>query len=769
MEIIAIDPNCDYDSPNHDSFELFEETGLFNIIREDVEEEFDDEDEKEEEDTIVIDEDDKSEEEENEMNSSSITECDLAELLEPGGSSKKGKRTYRKSMSLPMSPVDRERLGSFNLDDHNLGDLLLSSPSKVMFDHDVDPVKNFEDISIKGDFNLINWVAQEEMAAKVVIRHSPKKKVLSQGKRLDIMRANHERQENLKKRRSCVERHSSGGYKRLNRGNVSETEDEEDDDHLSGSEQIDVVTVSPVISQKGKVVKIVKNDPNWVPKREELPKRVTKSSKAIDKLVLSVQPSTTVNSTKPIKPNPPASNLAEMKKKFLASIPIIKTNPVKKKTAVAKVGKRVEVLKQSDHDYCSPPRNHLPKSTTKSTILIKQVPELKKDKTPKRLTNPPVARGEQQLPESCKRVLNLDEYKKRRNHVETAEKSKGNESKYVDPISEAKNKALRVQERKRAAKQRLDEVNLTNVPLLPILPLEEMTGMKAAKTNDKEKTISDEKLRDYEEIVIVSMGCNTDLTIPASYISLSNDLSHQSTSLLSNLTSTVIKSQHPHACIVTNSLLFSIQDVMNKKVAPRNFGAQKSPTPGHSPPPQADSPGKPESASARGLKEQTANSVHGEDKVIMHLRKDRIRPKRRTISVQTDMCPEFPELIRHERRSRRGYHRSSSSSDSSSTSDSSDERCYKRARRFSSGSRNNRSRRHSRSPSYGRGRESRYRSRSRSRSRSSYHRRRRSDSSSSEASSASARSRSRESSSHSYQKKNVRRWNRKRSPGKNIS
>lgn len=36
---------------------------------------------------------------------------------------------------------------------------------------------------------------------------------------------------------------------------------------------------------------------------------------------------------------------------------------------------------------------------------------------------------------------------------------------------------------------------------------------------------------------------------------------------------------------------------------------------------------------------------HGEDKVIMHLRKDRIRPSRNSIAIQSEVSPLFPPLI----------------------------------------------------------------------------------------------------------------------------
>jgi hypothetical protein len=41
----------------------------------------------------------------------------------------------------------------------------------------------------------------------------------------------------------------------------------------------------------------------------------------------------------------------------------------------------------------------------------------------------------------------------------------------------------------------------------------------------------------------------------------------------------------------------------------------------------------------------TNSSEHGEDKTIMHLRKDRLRPFKCSIAIQTDSQPLFPPLI----------------------------------------------------------------------------------------------------------------------------
>lgn len=45
------------------------------------------------------------------------------------------------------------------------------------------------------------------------------------------------------------------------------------------------------------------------------------------------------------------------------------------------------------------------------------------------------------------------------------------------------------------------------------------------------------------------------------------------------------------------------------------------------------------------IKTKSHSDEHGENKVIMHLRKDRIRPFRSSCEIQTDVTPLFPPLI----------------------------------------------------------------------------------------------------------------------------
>lgn len=329
--------------------------------------------------------------------------------------------------------------------------------------------------------------------------------------------------------------------------------------------------------------------------------------------------------------------------------------------------------------------------------------------------------------------------------------------KYLDPISEAKNKALRMQERRKAARMKQDEIQL-KTPLVPILPLAVMTGLISEETylaelNAKEKkTIKgdgkDQKSKaPFDEIQIVSVGCNTKLTIRPDY---------ESATLLSNLSSQ-IGNKNP---LTSNSLLFSIQDVVIKKTTETDFVELNE---GKSPDSVSSaaqySPGKPEGANegTAVVNNDHTGYHHGEDKVIMHLRKDRIRPRTVSIVCQTDSTPEFPELqllapaikkgkrkvqahIRRRSLSNSSHvSRSSGSEDSESdysdrdrsrspsggseyNSASEDEygRSEKRRRLYSNKSQYSRSRSRSRSPS-GDDRESRAREQSRFRSRSPRH------------------------------------------------
>lgn len=778
------------------------------------------------------------------------------------------RRMYRKSMSLPMSPVVgmRERLDSINFNEFLLSPIKLGG-----LEHgDVD----FEDISMRnGDFNLLSFVGQDTEALKespvkevepqpvvVVQREVPRAVIVKQeeaeqvqaplqpaapaksyskGKCLQLLRATHQRQENMAKRCGAIDTQKMIAKKLF----PSEREE---------TPMLPVVKKSvPKVPRKSER----DSDPDWSPmpevsapvaRNELAAKKGTKQQQragaSASQVVVSGS-SSSVGATKSHLVSG-SSNLHDIKRRFLANIPLVHCSKATANNAAVKrkqPQQHPQVMKVADlsfdHNYCSPVKRFQPIAktavrVTKSTILIDDAPlkspkkgasikmenvVVKEEKAPRTLENP----GKQQptptaaLPMQVKvkaavaapiptvvvkrRAINLEDYKRLRsggeakkgdqtsnakNNVmkcvpgEAKEDDEGDKSsptgsasaasadsptamihssvaavavhedekKYVDPISEAKNKALRMQERRRAARLKQEDIQL-KAPLVPILPLAVMTGLISEETYLAELNSSadskavaaikgkDERLLPFDEIQVVSVGCNTNTTIRPDY---------QSTTLLSDLS----HQMRTKAPLQKNSLLFSIQDVVIKKTnAPHEQDAVSPATAEYS-------PGKPEGASEGTVAANDHTGYHhGEDKVIMHLRKDRIRPKTSSATVQTDFTAEFPELerwaplVRESKRNKRHYRRrrsplsGSSDTDSDSYSDrsgSSDEfsgdeesgedefgrsskrrrlystsRPYSRSRSRSTSVRRSRSRFTSRSPCR-RSRNSRSRSRSRS-------------------------------------------------------
>uniref|UniRef100_A0A182W342 RRM domain-containing protein n=1 Tax=Anopheles minimus TaxID=112268 RepID=A0A182W342_9DIPT len=342
----------------------------------------------------------------------------------------------------------------------------------------------------------------------------------------------------------------------------------------------------------------------------------------------------------------------------------------------------------------------------------------------------------------------------------------------LDPISAAKMKALRMQQLKKEAAIKSNEVKLSQktIPLLPILPLAQITSLEFDEHGNP-LPVDDAKVRqrvtdggaqdasklhpDYEEIIIVSIGCNTSLTITpaekdtqtmADQVSMEHDRQHNAkhgsgcekeASRLMNISDTIKRCCPSVDTMPFSSLIASIQEVMIKKSniststngttggtgAPQtvqigaeasiaegavtlkvetmpnaaatvnNTGAgeiardhqyvlhQSSPYVGVSPP-SSFSPGKPERAHTTNVRAVTDKIVHspskqtrssktpvdgtqthsytgtefdtnvtpvvehGEDKVIMHLRKDRIRAQRIDAASQTEPCGRFPPLCK---------------------------------------------------------------------------------------------------------------------------
>ncbi|XP_055303832.1 uncharacterized protein LOC129569214 [Sitodiplosis mosellana] len=137
----------------------------------------------------------------------------------------------------------------------------------------------------------------------------------------------------------------------------------------------------------------------------------------------------------------------------------------------------------------------------------------------------------------------------------------------------------------------------------------------------------------YEEIIIVSMGCNTNISIPeASFIQpseMKDGKSVKSKVLLSDIQTSVEKA---NSKISSMSLISSIQDVILKKTHSIEQNDKKDVTVGG------------DEDATNGKDKEKEVPEHGENKVIMHLRKDRVRPTRVSTSIQTDPYFQFPPL-----------------------------------------------------------------------------------------------------------------------------
>uniref|UniRef100_A0A182K050 RRM domain-containing protein n=1 Tax=Anopheles christyi TaxID=43041 RepID=A0A182K050_9DIPT len=331
----------------------------------------------------------------------------------------------------------------------------------------------------------------------------------------------------------------------------------------------------------------------------------------------------------------------------------------------------------------------------------------------------------------------------------------------LDPISAAKMKALRMQQLKKEAVIKSNEAKLSQktIPLMPIVPLAQITSLEFDE-------------HDYEEIIIVSIGCNTALTLSPAEKDIESmvdqlqrnledgsgqrqqqqhnqhvSCSDKEASRLLDISDTIKRCCPSVDTMPGNSLIASIQEVVikNSNISSSNHSAggggnvttssqtvlvgdeasvaeravtlkaeaisvgaatnsaeggrtheqqqqyllhQSSPYVGVSPP-SSFSPGKPERAqttntcmgeyamqssspskqirsskavvnektirtSSVAVAAQTAIDntsattavEHGEDKVIMHLRKDRMRTQRVDATTQTDPSGRFPPLCK---------------------------------------------------------------------------------------------------------------------------
>ncbi|XP_037953107.1 uncharacterized protein LOC119683496 [Teleopsis dalmanni] len=221
----------------------------------------------------------------------------------------------------------------------------------------------------------------------------------------------------------------------------------------------------------------------------------------------------------------------------------------------------------------------------------------------------------------------------------------------IDPITEAKNKVLRMQEIKKAKQLKIiDSTVSSKVPkVTKILPLKDlMKGTFIAEQHSTSNSSLNVPLKthsDYEEIILLSASCNTDITIPPKnkhYSDISRSLL-KSNVLLYNISDTFQKVQATENITISqNSLIASIQNVVANKGLPLPITTLLTD--------KISVPNKTDNKSKNMIQ-------HGEDKIIMHLPKNRTRKLTRCISTQTDLILEFPVLpmpkkIENARRSR---------------------------------------------------------------------------------------------------------------------
>lgn len=168
----------------------------------------------------------------------------------------------------------------------------------------------------------------------------------------------------------------------------------------------------------------------------------------------------------------------------------------------------------------------------------------------------------------------------------------------------------------------------------------------------------------YEEIVMVSMGCNTETTIPP--FEEDGEVKPASKFLTNIVNNLKVKSELLNS---SSTLFSSIQAVVQGKAA-------------------AD-----ENDNEQVCKRSVKSKEQGEDKTIMHLRKDRLRPFKCTVGSQTDSDALFPPLllspslifnrIRNSRNYRRNISRSRSRSRSFSSEEEYDQMRYSTTKRYS--------------------------------------------------------------------------------------
>lgn len=252
----------------------------------------------------------------------------------------------------------------------------------------------------------------------------------------------------------------------------------------------------------------------------------------------------------------------------------------------------------------------------------------------------------------------------------------------IDPITAAKNKVLRMLEMKRAQQLKIIDSRVTaKVPRVTKLPplkdivkdtycMETEPETELANPQANIKIEAKRKVQaDYEEIIIVSTSCNTDITIPPSQASIALRDIKTTPSSRSLLKSSVllynISNGSEAGKDITNSLIASIQSEVVRQTNCVALGTNTA-------------------TGTITTVPEDKNLPHGEDMVIMHLAKNRIRKRMVSMGTQTDLQPEFPLLTlpttrQSRERKRRSYRKrridGSVSNGSSCSSSSSSSHC----------------------------------------------------------------------------------------------
>lgn len=213
----------------------------------------------------------------------------------------------------------------------------------------------------------------------------------------------------------------------------------------------------------------------------------------------------------------------------------------------------------------------------------------------------------------------------------------------MDPITMAKNKVLRMLEMKRAQQLKIIDSRVSaKVPRVTKLPplkdiVKDTYCMETEDPGTEIAPLSNKLHPDYEEIIIVSASCNTDITIPPNQLSKASPRSLlKSSVLLYNISNGQDANKN-----MSNSLIASIQSEVARQTSNTTLSTIQS-------------------NATKVMSSADKNCQHGEDMVIMHLPKDRVRKTLVSIATQTDLQPEFPLLTlppkrQSRERTRRNY------------------------------------------------------------------------------------------------------------------